>query len=103
MLQAPTKETRTQREPSPIKANFNLNLPEANLIPEVRQGVMINPEVAATIKTVMVQEIKKEVDLATEMTDLSPRTDLNPKSRAATDVANQTMISKIATSRKRRV
>ena len=103
MPQALTRETRTLREPSQIKVNFKLylKLPEANHTPEVSQEAMITPEVVAAIK--LVQEIMKEEDLGTEMTDPNLKTDLSPKSGVVSDVEKPITNRRTATSRRKLV
>ena len=105
MPPVPTKRTRTLRELGRIKVtgkeNSSLKLPEVNRTPEARQGAMINPEVVEVTK--MVQETMREEDLATEMTDLSPKAGQILRLRAVSDVERQTTNHRTVTSRRKPV
>ena len=99
---APTKGIRILKGPGQIKVNSNLSqLPEASHTQEVSQEAMITPEVVAVTK--MVQEIMKEEDLGTEMTDLSHKAGLILRLKVASDAAKQTMSHRTVTSRKKPV
>ena len=107
MPQVLTKETRTRREPGQIKVSFKPNLNQlqgVSLTQEAKQEAMINLEGVAVTK--MVQEIMKEEDQGTEMTDLNPKAGLNLRAeirKVVSDVGKQTMSHKTVTSRKKPV
>ena len=103
MQQARINEIKTLKEPDQIKVSskLNLKLPEVNHTPEAKREAMINLEGVAVTK--MVQEIMKEEDQGTEMTDLSHKAGLIPRAKVVSDVERQIMSHKTVISRKRLV
>ena len=105
MQQALTREIKTLKGPGQIRVSFkpNLNqLPEVSPTPEAKQEAMINLEGVAVTK--MVQEIMKEEDQGTEMTDLNLTTELNRRAeirKVVSDVERQIMNRRTAISRRR--
>ena len=99
-----TREIKTLKGPGQIRVSFkpNLNqLPEVSPTPEAKQEAMINLEGVAVTK--MVQEIMKEEDQGTEMTDLSHKAGLIPRLKVVSDVERQIMNHKTVISRRRLV